>query len=427
MERPSQIKGRASTKKGPPILRNNPISTWFKNRKNQKQQLKEDAAREISNNKAENEIKICNVLDGINFGTSALPAEVLDKKTNPNQPFGDIEFEIIGASQMIRNNTQDYAGLDISAIDNGIFQIANMVEQAINAGNVHTTLAACKGLSIMIGEIRNMIPNIPANLQKGFLESTKEYAEVWVFYISNNTTLDQLEKNLNNRKTLIDKQSTKLEQEGNELAKRLRTDDKFRSQYEAIKEQSFLKDGKNWTPDMLELYKQLVDRRIAESSLRFEMLHYNMDIMKLEAQKGILDNIWTTLRNVPTANDPDLMNKYNDLIQKTLEEATKVDQEFDEFINVMNKLDAQIDQLANSPGNIAVRNVIGDEIDKIVEKAKQQQLEEAGMFNTSNNHGSRIKLYSEEEVQTLLSNQQTQEVETHENVYVNRSRPRNTN
>ena len=425
MERPSQSKGRVSSKKGPPILRNNPVSAWFRNRKNMKQQLKEEAAREITNNKAENELKICGVLDGINFGASGLPVEVLDKKTNPNQPYGDIEFEIIGAAQLVRNNTQDYAGLDISAIDGGIYQIAQLADQAITAGNVHSARAACRGLSVLIGDVRNMIPTIPQNLQKGFLESTKEYADSWVFYISNNTTLDQLERNANDRRARIQMLSDKLEQDGNALADRLINDAEFRKQYDMIKNQSFLKDGKNWTPDMLDMYRKLVDRRIDESSLRFEMLHYNTDIMRLEQQRGILENIWTTLSSIPTANDPDLMNKYNEIIKKSFEEAARVDQEFDEFINIMNKMDAQIDQLANSSGNVAMRNIVSDEIDKLVEKAKQKQLEAQGLAEQTNTYGSGIRLYTEQELQTLKTTQQTREAET--NVNTNRNRPRNMN
>ena len=410
MERPSRSKGRTtSTKKGPPILRNNPISAWFANRKNMKLQAKEDAAREISNNKAENERKICAVLDGINFGSSPLPVEVLDKKTDPNQPYGDIEYDIFVASQMIRNNTQDYSGLDISAIDSGIYQIANFANHAVVEGNVHTVKAACRGLLVMIGHVRDMIPTIPVDLQKGFLKSAEEYVNLWILYITNNTALDRLERNAQARKAFIDSRSADLEATADKLADRLINDEEFGKQYVMIKNQSYLKDGENWTPDMLEMFKQLVDRRIEESSLRFEMLHYNIDVMKLEAQKGILEHIWTTLRSVPVANDPDLMNKYNDIINKSFEEAARVDQEFDEFINVINQMDAKIDQLANSPGSIAMRNIVSDEIDQLVEKAKQKQLEAQGLAEQTDTYGSGLGLYTEQDVNT------------------NRTRPRNMN
>ena len=293
----------------------------FANRRKSKQQGSEGSACEINSKRADNEKKICTVLDAINFGSSPLPVEVLDKKTDPNQPYGDIEYDIFVASQMIRNNTQDYSGLDISAIDSGIYQIANFANHAVVEGNVHTVKAACRGLLVMIGHVRDMIPTIPVDLQKGFLKSAEEYVNLWILYITNNTALDRLERNAQARKAFIASRSADLEATADKLADRLINDEEFGKQYVMIKNQSYLKDGENWTPDMLEMFKQLVDRRIEESSLRFEMLHYNIDVMKIEAEKSILEHIRTVLSSVPAPNAPNLINKYKEIINKSSEEA----------------------------------------------------------------------------------------------------------
>ena len=142
MPRPSKSSSKAGTSggsvsSGGSILKNNPFTAWLQNRKNIKAQKMEEAAKQVSNNKAENEMKISNILNSINFTESLLPVEKLDYKSNDSQPYGDLEFAVVVASDLISSNTYDYSGVDISNIDASIIVIAQELKNAIETGDVN--------------------------------------------------------------------------------------------------------------------------------------------------------------------------------------------------------------------------------------------------------------------------------------------------
>ena len=65
----------------------NPISKLLENHKQKVKQKREKKAMEVSNNIAERENQMLDLLAGINFTRSKLPAEVLEYKSNPEQPY----------------------------------------------------------------------------------------------------------------------------------------------------------------------------------------------------------------------------------------------------------------------------------------------------------------------------------------------------
>ena len=380
----------------------------------------EEAAKEVTDVRAENELKISQVLYEINFGRSDLPAEVLDRKSNPDQPYGDLELYILQSGDMILNNTQDYTGIKVGSLDRGILAIAHLTKQAFIAGYVKTAHEACRALLVTIGGIRNTLPSIPQPLLKDYLENTDHYIEQWIDYLLSCVSFDQTEKNIENEKARIDEKTKVLSNDKEMIAERIKNDPAYHQLVMEAIDKKISDPG--WTPEMLDLRKQLIDQRIEESAIEFQMLLFNIDIKKLARLDGMLQNMNAKLIALPEANDPDLMNKYNTMLEEVIQEAGRADQQFDEFVNTMNAMSAKIDQLENAPGSLKMKNMLFDQAEKLVELAREKQLEEAGQqTHEQTTYGSKFQLYSEEQLQQLKS-QNTQQIKqaetnrTHERI-----------
>ena len=421
MSRPSQATG---SRKSSVPKSSNPIVAWFQKRKQAREQAKEDADRSITANKAENEEKIKNKLLSINFGASPLPQEVLDEKEYPEQPYGDIEFQVMGAIERIGSNTQDYSGLDISRIDKGIYQIAILTKQAIDGGNANAARAACHALSVTIGEIRDKIPSVPVGLQKDFIEKSEEYISVWMDYIQSCTVLDGLQDSVAKREAAVNEKTRTMNQERDSMAVRMVEEPQLKAKFERIMREKYILHGNTWDEEMKSLYKWLVDMRIRESTLQYEMVSYNNDFQELTRHKRILDGFLTTLRTVPQPQDKYLMNKFNELIQKTQQEAAEQDQQFDEFFQEMDRMEAAVEQLANSPGNLRARDEAQKQVAKIAELARQKQMEGRGVTE-DNQGGVQIHLYTEEELDQI--EKEHEKVLEPQIININTSRTRNAN
>lgn len=433
MPRPSQMSGNkpsAGKKAKTEKVSKNPLIAWFQKRKDAREEAKAEADRNITEKKAKNEERISHKLKSINFGASPLPPEVFEERQYPEQPYGDIEFQILGAIERIENNTQAYTGLDIRKIDNGIYQIAFLTKQAIDGGNACAARAACHALSVTIGEIRDKIPSVPAGLQKDFIDSTEKYIDVWIDYIANCTVLDGLQNNAKAREYAINSTQKAMDDERDGMADRLQNDPDYKHKYERIQHEKYAIHGSTWDQEMKEMYHQLLDLRIRESSLNFEILCHNDDLQKVIVHKRVLAGFLTTLRTVPQPEDPNLMNKFQALINDTRQKAAEQDQQFYEFFQEMDRIDAMITQLANSPGNLRAREEAGKEIEKIVELTKKKQMAAYGIKEEQKG-GSKIHLYTKEELEQMKREQEEaqvqKEMQEQQETQVNRTHSRNTN
>ena len=433
MPRPSQMSGNspsagksAKTEK----ISKNPLIAWFQKRRDAREEAKAEADRNITEKKAKNEERISHKLKSINFGASPLPPEVLEERQYPEQTYGDIEFQILGAINRIENNTQDYTGLDLRTIDKGIYQISFLAKQAIDGGNGYAARAACHALSVTIGEIRDKIPSVPAVLQKDFIDSAEKYIDVWVDYIANCTVLDGLQNNARTREDAINSTQQEIENEKDTMAERLQNEPEYRKKYERIQHEKYAINGSTWDQEMKAMYQQLLALRIRESSLAFETLCHNDDLQKVIVHKRVLDGFLTKLRTVPQPQDKNLMNKFQTLINETRQKAAEQDQQFDEFFQEMDRIDAMITQLANSPGNLRAREVAGEQIAQIVERARKKQMADYGIKEEQKS-GSQIHLYTREELEQMKREQEEklaqQETQIQQETQVNENRVRNRN
>ncbi len=434
MPRPSKtvVKGNAGSgskgsKGGGSILQNNPVSAWFRNKSNIRKQKMEEIAKQISNNKAENEMRIAGILNSINFTESRLPIEKLDYKSVETQPYGDLEYAVVEAVDMISNNTYDYSGVDLSNIDAAILLIATELKNAIETGDVNRSFAAKAGLITAIDQIRNKIPFISENMKRDFVESSEDYLELWKTLIISCTSLDAIQKNLDAQKSSIEQKQKKSNEKNDELARKILEDPEFKGKVEKVMSDTFIGNSNEWDQESMDLYKFLVSQRIEKSSIGFEMLQYDMLVKQCAYQSKIINDYQTRVRQIPIPEDPNLLNKYKDMIEEEYKRASEIDAQFDELGEFMDSMDERLKQMATSKGSVRQRKMVAESVDNIVERAKKLQMKEAGINDDGNQMNAlrKIKLLSDTEIQKIKEEQPEPEVHIH--IETNRNRPRNTN
>ena len=107
-----------------------------------------------------------------------------------------------------------------------------------------------------------------------------------------------------------------------------------------------------------------------------------------------------------------------------------------EFFQELDRIDAMINQLANSAGNLRAREEAGNQINEVVQRAQKKLMEESGIKETQEG-GSKIRLYTkaeleqmkraQEEQQAQQEMQAQQEQQVQQETQVNKNRVRNAN
>lgn len=431
MPRPSKNISNSGTsnqnRRGNSFLSNIPLSGWLRDKKNLQKQKLEEAAKQVSNNKAENEDKIVTILRSINFTDSLLPADKLDYKSSETQPYGDLEYAVFEAIDMISNNTYDYTGIDLSKIDANILAIAGELKNAIETGDVHRAFAAQAGLITSIDKIRNKIPFLPEEMKADYVETSESYLELWRTLITSCTTLDTVQRNLDSQKISIEQKQNQINKKNDELARKMLNDEAYKEKIERTMSNTFIANSQEWDQESMDLYKWLVSQRVEQSSVSFEMLQYDMLVKQFTYQEKIINDYQIRVRQLPTPEDPNLLNKYKDMVETEYKRSAEIDAQFDELGEFMDNMDERLKQMAYSKGSIRQRKMVAEAVDKIVEQAKKIQLEEAGVNTDSNqmNALKKIKLLSETEIQKMKEAQPVQEVQKTININTNKVREHN--
>ncbi len=420
MPKPSKISSSGSQT----ITKSNPLTAWFRDKKNKKAQKLEAKAKMMSNSRAENELAIVNVLRGIDFTDSTLPAEKLDYKSNEAQPYGDLEFAVLDAIDLMENNTQDYSGLDISAIDSKILEIAQHLSDAVRAGNVNRAFAAKSALIVAIDRIRNSIPTVPEMMRQDYIKTSADYLEIWTTLITSCTSLDVIEENLSTRKQSIETKQKNSEEENRKMAEKLAKDPEFNQKVSSVMDQTFIGNSTEWDTETMNIYNWLVKQRIEKSSLNFELLQYDMLIKQSGFQSKIVSDFQTKVIEVPVPTDPNLMNKYKEMVENEFKAAAEIDAQFDELGEFMDNIDQRIEMMANAKGSIRMKHMAMESVEHLAELAKKIQMEEAGINSDGNQMEKirKIQLLTDEELQTMKEKQIAKEAEVQQQTQKHRER-----
>ena len=174
-----------------------------------------------------------------------------------------------------------------------------------------------------------------------------------------------------------------------------------------ISNETFISNGQRWDQESLDFYKFLVNQRIEKSALTFELLQHDMLEKQMAYQSKIINDYRTRVENNPVPEDPNLLNKYKDMMEQEFKRAAEIDAQFDELGEYMDSMDERINQMAYSKGSIRQKRMAQASVDSIVELAKQIQLEEAGLNENGDQMNAlrRVKLLSESEIQKIKEEQ----------------------
>lgn len=348
----------------------NPISKLLENHKQKVKQKREKKAMEVSNNIAERENQMLDLLAGINFTRSKLPAEVLEYKSNPEQPYGDIELTSKWLQRELKNSPA--IAIDIKELDSQIIEILHSYKNAIDQGNQKEAWGANRAL-LSIPEVRNKIVSVEKDKVNNYLESAGKYFDAWRVLIELSEEADNLKIATDGFNEQYEKKKKEVEESSAALKAKIEDNDLYLAAFAEIHDKTASYDPMKWTEEMRVVRKWL-------SEQEFNKLTLGLLYRKVQAKEIILQNHQNKLEimqmrvtELPKPENQNLHNEYKEQLQFIIDECAEMDVEIDEMLSDLEKVEGQLEVFDNAPGAIHLRNNIAREAGRFLEEEKQRQ------------------------------------------------------
>ena len=348
----------------------NPISKLLENHKQKVKQKREKKAMEVSNNIAERENQMLDLLAGINFTRSKLPAEVLEYKSNPEQPYGDIELTSKWLQRELKNSPA--IAIDIKELDSQIIEILHSYKNAIDQGNQKEAWGANRAL-LSIPEVRNKIVSVEKDKVNNYLESAGKYFDAWRVLIELSEEADNLKIATDGFNEQYEKKKKEVEESSAALKAKIEDNDLYLAAFAEIHDKTASDDPMKWTEEMRVVRKWL-------SEQEFNKLTLGLLYRKVQAKEIILQNHQNKLEimqmrvtELPKPENQNLHNEYKEQLQFIIDECAEMDVEIDEMLSDLEKVEGQLEVFDNAPGAIHLRNNIAREAGRFLEEEKQRQ------------------------------------------------------
>ncbi len=348
----------------------NPISKLLENHKQKVKQKREKKAMEVSNNIAERENQMLDLLAGINFTRSKLPAEVLEYKSNPEQPYGDIELTSKWLQRELKNSPA--IAIDIKELDSQIIEILHSYKNAIDQGNQKEAWGANRAL-LSIPEVRNKIVSVEKDKVNNYLESAGKYFDAWRVLIELSEEADNLKIATDGFNEQYEKKKKEVEESSAALKAKIEDNDLYLAAFAEIHDKTASDDPMKWTEEMRVVRKWL-------SEQEFNKLTLGLLYRKVQAKEIILQNHQNKLEimqmrvtELPKPENQNLHNEYKEQLQFIIDECAEMDVEIDEMLSDLEKVEGQLEVFDNAPGAIHLRNNIVREAGRFLEEEKQRQ------------------------------------------------------
>lgn len=367
--------------------RGNPVSGWFASRKERQRQAEEEAARAITDEIAKNETVLTDRLSSINFRHSRLPESVLTEKTDENQKVCDLEYMVRGMVQELNRQPQAIQ-VDIRPIDTELHKLAGMLAEAVDQGQTRAAYVAQSALVRGILDIRGKIPQDRPDLSKMFVEQNAKYLSEWGVVVEHARIADALEENVRRQREEYNEQLDKITRKRAEIKAKLQSEDPeffpFQEAYEKMLKHSSPEERKNWGPLEHELFNDLVEDRLNEVVTDINHRLLTSHEQKLRDMVNKLETLHAKLIGVVIVYDPNLMNKYQEQLDELIRMLAESDQEVDETLKALDRLEGRLNQLDLAPGAVRAREVAADQGIKIVEELQKQQEAESAKAQEHN-------------------------------------------
>jgi hypothetical protein len=377
----------------------NPIKALLNQIKEKKRQRQEMAAREVSDDMVKNGQTIIRILGQIDFDHSGLPKEILEKKSSELQPCGDIECTVMIIEQELMNAPSFIT--DLRELDERLIKIAYHFSEAVEKGNVEQARYSRIALLRGIKKIRKDVPDTQTERTEQYIKAMATYLDDWLILIEESMALDAKTGKIDELISALQADKDKQQEQEDEFQQMLR--DPSTGSYalaEEMRNMDSTEGRNNWTKEMRDLHKKMIDLEVRRHTIRFndtQIEHLESECRQL---RGHLQMMEANVAGVPHVTDPNLMDRYFEAINRTMQEMFASDARVDEMMRASEEQEGVLDQLDNAPG--AVR-----EFDHAVNEVNRQmkQLEE-NQTRLKNEQDESARLLQE---RGILSNEEMEE------------------
>lgn len=377
----------------------NPISKLLENHKQKVKQKREKKAMEVSNNIAERENQMLDLLAGINFTRSKLPAEVLEYKSNPEQPYGDIELTSKWLQRELKNSPA--ITIDIKELDSQIIEILHSYKNAIDQGNQKEAWGANRAL-LSIPEVRNKIVSVEKDKVNNYLENAGKYFDAWRVLIELSEETDNLKAATDIFNEQYENKKKEVEEKNAALKSKIENNDLYLAAFAEIHDKTASDDPMKWTEEMRVVRKWLSEQEFNKLTLGLLYRKVQGKEMFLQNNKSKLEIMQMRVIETPKPENENLHNEYKEQLQSIIDECAKMDVEIDEMLSDLEMVEGQLEVFDNAPGAIHLRNNIAREAGRFLEDEKQRQ---SDMINAQGVNRKQLMdklgLKTEEEIEIL--------------------------
>lgn len=379
------------------------LSSWFKKREQRKQEIREEAAKLVTNKLADNERKFVDLLGSIDFRNSRIPKEILDNKTKETQPCGDLEFFVRGLISHLQRNPQVIKS-DIRSIDEKIMAIILLFRQSIEQGDVRAAYAARFALTKAFNEIRLKLPQQQAQLVKPFVEESTKYLDQWITCIQMAQLADRTELNVKISAAEYERSLEKRREKVASTLDMLKNDPVRSEALDFIKTHDSMTDRLKWTELQREVHDELVEENYNMKLLDLKNLDSTQQKELLQSIEAKYEYFKVKLYKLVVVSDPNLMNKFKEAMDEMFKEFAKNDVEIQETLTAFDDYSERVRSLMNARGQQMLSERAAQEADRLVEDAKKLQktrlgVSEGGMKETV---GAKYGIMTEEEEAVYL-------------------------
>ena len=383
----------------------NPFKAWAASREEKRNREEAEAAKKIANETAYNEKAIADTLLGVSFIHSRLPQEVLNQRTlredqNDNDPCCDLEHNARELAREIADQQQTLQ-VDLRSIDQQLLVLAQRFQEAVEKGYKTAAFAAMEGLAHGIDEIRYRVPQNDLTFCSQYIEVNTNYLKEWIQLADLAKGLDLMRENVERRKEDYRVAEGEEKKQIENLRSELETNDQKRKLFNEIYRHTKPEERLRWPNDVRELYGILIKLRLKQVDLELQYYLMKQEDNRLTSQKGRVDALKEKLNGLPVVQNPNQLNEFRDAMEGMVQEMAQLDAELDETLSTMDRIEAQLLQMQNAPGNLRAMETAQQQADKLV---RQFQEEDEALLDTG-----RVK--SMQELFGVLSPEQKKQIQ----------------
>lgn len=327
----------------------NPIAALLAKREQHKQELKQQAAMQITNDTAKNEEKIKRTLMNIDFIGSKIPAQILESKRNPSHNCGDLEYGARAAVQALNEN-QLTTKVDLRPIDAQLLKLAEMFSENVKNGNVKAAYAAKTGLIRGLNTIRSCVPEVQSELATQFVTQNAEYLTQWVQMVEEAEAADKLERNVARRETEYNKAIEVAEKRKDEFTDKVKNDTVLLKAFMEVKDDLDGEDTENWPKEKRDMRSKLIGQLMKDVEIDLKELLLNKEKENFMRHSQCVEILNAKLMSNVVVMDPNAMQKFNDAVDEMFMELDKSDQEMKQMLETNQSIEARIKQLEHGEG-----------------------------------------------------------------------------